>query len=67
MKVSEREISRQIKVSKTAVPKTIKNFHKKYFQEQQKTGRPRIFSSFIRKGVSQSPKSSVEKIQANMA
>ena len=44
MKVSERETSRQIKVSKTAVPNTIKNFKKKYFQGQQKTGRRMIFS-----------------------
>ena len=29
MKVSEREISRQMKVRKTAVPNTIKNFTKK--------------------------------------
>ena len=29
MKVSEREISRQMKVRKTAVPNTIKNFAKK--------------------------------------
>ena len=58
MKVSEREISRQMKVRKTAA-NTIKNFTKKYFQGQQKTGRPSIFSSgnkrFIRKRVSQFP------------
>ena len=52
MKVSEREISRQMKVRKTAVPNM-------YFQGQQKTGRPSIFSSgnkrFIRKRVSQFP------------
>ena len=34
MKVSGRKISRQIKVSKTAVTNTIKNLKKKYFQEQ---------------------------------
>ena len=65
MKVSECEISRQMKVSKTAVPNTIKNFKKKYFQGQQKTGRPRILCSgnkrFIRKRVSQSLKNSAEK------
>ena len=38
MKVSEHEISRQMKVSKTAVLNTIKNLKKKYFQGQQKTG-----------------------------
>ena len=58
MKVSKREISRQMKVRKTAVPNTIKNFTK-YFQGQQKTGRPSISSSgdkrFIRKRVSQFP------------
>ena len=58
MKVSEREISRQMKIRKTAA-NTIKNFTKKYFQGQQKTGRPSIFSSgnkrFIRKRVSQFP------------
>ena len=60
MKVSEREISRQMKVRKTAVPNTIKKISKnKYFQGQQKTGRLSIFSSgnkcFIRKKVSQFP------------
>ena len=46
MKVSEREISRQMKVRKTAVPNTIKKISKnKYFQGQQKTGRLSIFSS----------------------
>ena len=62
---------RQMKIGKTAAPNTIKNFKKKYFQGQQKTNRPRIFSvgnkRFIRKRVSQFPKSSVEKIQAKMA
>ena len=60
MKVSEREISSQMKVRKTAVPNTIKKISKnKYFQGQQKTGRPSIFSSgnkrFIKKRVSQFP------------
>ena len=37
MKVSEREISRQMKVRKTVVPNTIKKISKnKYFQGQQK-------------------------------
>ena len=37
MKVSERKISRQMKVKKTAVPNTIKKISKnKYFQGQQK-------------------------------
>ena len=37
MKVSEREISRQMKVRKTAVPNTIKKISQnKYFQGQQK-------------------------------
>ena len=37
MKVSEHEISRQMKVRKTAVPNTIKKILKsKYFQGQQK-------------------------------
>ena len=37
MKVSEREISRQMKVRKTAIPNTIKKISKnKYFQGQQK-------------------------------
>ena len=60
IKVSEREISRQMEVRKTAVPNTIKKISKnKYFQGQQKTGCPSIFSSgnkrFIRKRVSQFP------------
>ena len=60
MKVLEREISRQMKVRKTAAPNTIKKIsQKKYFQGQQKTDRLSIFSSgnkrFIRKRVSQFP------------
>ena len=55
-----------MKVSKTAIPNTIKNFKtKNTFKDSKKTGRPSIFSSenkrFIRKRVSQSTKSSVEK------
>ena len=65
MKVSEREISKQMKVSKTAVPNTIKNLKKSTFKDSKKTGRPSIFSSgnkhFIRKRVSQSRKSFAEK------
>ena len=66
MKVSEPEISRQMKIRKTAVPNTIKNFKKKStFKDSGKTGRPNIFSSgnkrFTRKKVNQSPKSSAEK------
>ena len=65
MKVSEREISRQMKVRKTAVPNTIKNFKKKYFQGQQKNRPSEHFCSgnkrFIRKRVSQSLKNSAEK------
>ena len=65
MKVSEREISRQMKVSKTAVPNTIKNFKKSTFKDSKKAGRPSIFSSgnkrFIRKRVSQSLKNTAEK------
>ena len=42
MKVSEHEISRQMKVRKTAVPNTIKKISKnKYFQGQQKN-RPSV-------------------------
>ena len=36
MKVSECEISRQIKVSKTFIPNTIKNFIKKVFSRTAK-------------------------------
>ena len=36
MKVSEREISRQMKVRKTAVPNTIKNFTKKVLSRTAK-------------------------------
>ena len=44
MKVSEREISRQMKVRKTAVPNTIKKISKnKYFQGQQKKQAVRAF------------------------
>ena len=66
MKVSKREISRQMKVSKTAAPNTIKNFQKSIFQDGKTTGRPKIFSGknkvFIKKRVSQSLKASAEKI-----
>ena len=60
MKVSEREISRQMKVRKTAVPNTIKKISKKStFKDSKKTGRLSIFSSgnkrFIRKRVNQFP------------
>ena len=65
IKVSEREISKQMKVSKTAKHNTIKNFKKSTFKDSKKTGRPRISSSgnkrFIRMRVSQSFKSSAEK------
>ena len=41
MKVSEREISRQIKVSKTAVPNTIKKFKEKStFKDNKKQAIP---------------------------
>ena len=36
MKVSEREILKQMKVSKTAVPKNIKNFKKSTFKDSKK-------------------------------
>ena len=60
MKVSEREISRQMKIRKTVVPNTIKKISKKRtFKDSKKTGRLSIFSSgnkrFIRKRVSQFP------------
>ena len=71
MKVSERKILRQVKVSKTAVPNTIKISKKSTFKDSKKTGRLSIFSSrnkrFIRKSVSQFPKNFVEKILAKMA
>ena len=43
MKVSEREISRQMKVRKTAVPNTIKNFTKKVLSRTAKTQAVRAF------------------------
>ena len=72
MKLSEREISRQMKVSKTAVHNAIKKFRKENtFKDSKRSGRPRISSSrddrFIRKVVSQSPMNSAKKIQAGMA
>ena len=75
MKLSEREISRQMKVSKTAVHNAIEKFRKfrkeNTFKDSKKSGRPRISSSrddrFIRKVVSQSPMNSAKKIQAGMA
>ena len=72
MKLSEREISRQMKVSKTAVHNAIEKFRKENtFKDSKRSGRPRISSSrddrFIRKVLSQSPMSSAKKIQAGMA
>ena len=75
MKLSEREISRQMKVSKTAVHNAIEKFRKfrkeNTFKDSKRSGRPRISSSrddrFIRKVVSQSPMSFAKKIQAGMA
>ena len=71
MKASEYKILRQIKVSKTTVPNTIINFKKSTFKGSKKIGHPSIFSSgnkrFVRKRVSQSSKSSAEKIQAKVA
>ena len=43
MKVSEREISRQMKVSKTAAPNTIKNFKKKVLLRTAKKQAVRAF------------------------
>ena len=43
MKVSEREISRQMKVRKTAVPNTIKNFTKKVLSRTAKKQAVRAF------------------------
>ena len=72
MKLSEREISRQMNVSKTAVHNAIKKFQNKgTFKDSKKSGRPRISSirddRVIRKVVSQSLMSSAKKIQAEMA
>ena len=39
MKVLEREISRQMKVSKTAVPNNIKNFKKSTFKDSKKNNK----------------------------
>ena len=67
MKVSECEIGRY---SRTAVPTYNQNFQKSSFKDSKQTGHLRIFSSgnkhFIRKRVSQSPKSSAKKLQAKM-
>ena len=43
MKVSEQEISRQMKVRKTAVPNTIKNFTKKVLSRTAKKQAVRAF------------------------
>ena len=72
VKFSERKISRQMQVSKTAVHNAIEKFRKqKTFKDSKRSGRPRISSSrddrFIRKVVSQSPMSSARKKQAEMA
>ena len=62
----ERKISRQVKISKTAVQNAIKNFQNKgTFKNSERSGRPRISSSrnegVIRKVMSQSPMSSAKK------
>ena len=65
MSVSKREISRQMKVSKTAASDITKNFKKSTFNDSKKIGRPSIFNienkCFIKKRESQSPESSAEK------
>ena len=43
MKVSERKISRQIEISKTALPNTIKNFKKKVLSRTAKKQAVRAF------------------------
>ena len=65
----EREISRQVKVSKTAIHNTIKKFQNEgTFKDNKRSGRPRISSSrderVISKVMSQSRMSSAKKIQA---
>ena len=67
----ERKISRQVKISKTAVQNAIKNFQNEgTFKNSERSGRPRISSSrnegVIRKVMSQSPMSSARKMQASL-
>ena len=66
MKLSERKISRQIKVSKTAVNNAIKNFQNEgTFKNSKISGNPKISSSrddrVTTKVVSQAPMSSTKK------
>ena len=71
-KLSEHEISRQMKVSKFVVHNAIKKFQKVgTFMDSKRSGRRRISSirddRVIRKVVSQSPMSSDKKMQAGIA
>ena len=71
MKLLEREISRQMKVSKYVGHNAIKKFqNKSTFKNRKRSGRPRISNirndRAIRKIVSQSPMSSAKKIHAEM-
>ena len=71
MKVSEREISRQMKVSKMLYLTLLKIKKKCPFNSSEKTDRLRIFCNenkrFIRKKANSSPKHTAEKIKAKMA
>ena len=71
MNLLEREISRQVKVSKTAIHNTIKKFQNEgTFKDNKRSGHPRISSSrderVISKVMSQSRMSSAKKIQASL-
>ena len=72
MMLAEREIYRQMKVSKTAVHNAIKKFQNEViFEDSQRSDHPRVSSSrdgrVIRKIVSQFPISSAKKILVGMA
>ena len=71
MKLSERKISRQMKVSKTAVHNAIKKLqNESTFKDSKRSGRSRISSNrndhVITKLVSQSPMSCAKKMQAGI-
>ena len=71
MKLSERQIDKKVKVSKSAVHNAIEKFkNERTFTDRKRTGRPKIFSNrdkrLMRKVVTCSPMISGEKIRSQL-
>ena len=71
MKLSERQIGKKLRVSKTAVHNAIEKFKNEVtFADRKRTGRPKIFSNrgkrLMRKIVTRSPMACGEKILSQL-